>query len=140
MKHAIRHQSGLTFIGLCFILSFIAIVVLFVLRLFPLYNEKFQIEAAMQTVVSQPDAAKKNATEIRASFMRALAVTNINRFNNKNIKDLVNIVKPEKSGEPPLLQVKYQATNKLFADIQLLLTFDKKVPLGSSGAGSAGDN
>lgn len=140
MKHAIKQQSGLTFIGLCFILSFIAIVVLFVLRLFPLYNEKFQIEAAMQTVVSQPDAAKKNATEVRNAFMRALAVTNINRFTTKNIKDLVNVVKAEKSGQPPLLHVKYQATNKLFADVQLLLTFDKKVPLGSSGAGSTGEN
>lgn len=140
MKQSMKQQSGLTFIGLCFILSFIAIVVVFVLRLFPLYNEKFQIEAAMQTVVSQPDAAKKNVTDIRASFMRALAVTNINRFNNKNIKDHVNIAKPEKSGEPPSLHVKYQATNKLVADIQLLLTFDKKVPLGSAGAGSTGEN
>ena len=140
MKHAIKHQSGLTFIGLCFVLSFIAIVVVFVLRLFPLYNEKFQIEAAMQTVVSQPDSAKKSVADTRAAFMRALAVTNINRFNNKNIKDHVNLVKPEKSGQPPSLHVQYQATNKLFADIQLLLTFDKKVLLGSAGTGSTGEN
>ncbi len=135
MKHSIKQQTGLTFIGLCFILSFIAIVVVFVLRLFPLYNEKFQIEAAMQTVVSQPESAKRNITDTRSAFMRALAVTNINRFNNKNIKDHVNIIKPAKSGEPPMLHVQYQATNKLFADIQLLLSFDRKLPLvGSTGS------
>lgn len=140
MKHSMRQQRGLTFIGLCFILSFIAIVVIFVLRLFPLYNEKFQIEAAMQTVASQPEAAKRNVADTRSAFMRSLAVTNINRFNNKNIKDHVNIAKPAKSGEPPMLHVQYQATNKLFADIQLLLTFDKKIPLSSAGAGSTGEN
>jgi len=138
MKHSIKQQTGLTFIGLCFVLSFIAIVVIFVLRLFPLYNEKFQIEAAMQTVVSQPDSAKRNITDTRGAFMRALAVTNINRFNNKNIKDHVNIIKPAKSGEPPVLHVQYQATNKLFADIQLLLSFDRKIPLSGS-TGSTGE-
>lgn len=138
MKHSIKQQTGLTFIGLCFVLSFIAIVVVFVLRLFPLYNEKFQIEAAMQTVVSQPDSAKRNIADTRGAFMRALAVTNINRFNNKNIKDHVNIIKPAKSGEPPVLHVQYQATNKLFADIQLLLSFDRKIPL-SGTTGSTGE-
>ena len=132
MKHSMKQQTGLTFIGLCFILSFIAIVVVFVLRLFPLYNEKFQIEAAMNTVVSQPESAKRSIEETRSAFMRALAVTNINRFNNKNIKDHVNIIKPAKSGEPPMLHVQYEATNKLFADIQLLLSFDRQLALAGS--------
>jgi Tfp pilus assembly protein PilE len=139
MKHSIKQQTGLTFIGLCFILSFIAIVVVFVLRLFPLYNEKFQIEAAMQTVVSQPDASKRNIADTRSAFMRALAVTNINRFNSQNLKDHVNIIKPAKSGQPPILHVQYQATNKLFADIQLLLSFDKQLPLTAT-TGSTNEN
>jgi Na+-transporting methylmalonyl-CoA/oxaloacetate decarboxylase gamma subunit len=138
MKNSMKQQTGLTFIGLCFVLSFIAIVVVFVLRLFPLYNEKFQIEAAMNTVVSQPDSSKRTIAETRSAFMRALAVTNINRFDNKNIKDHVNIIKPAKSGEPPMLHVQYQATNKLFADIQLLLSFDRKLPLTNS-SGSTGE-
>jgi hypothetical protein len=136
MKRSYNRQSGLTFIGLVFILAVIAVVVLFVLRLFPLYNEKFQIESAMQTVVSQPDAAKKSLADTRTSFMRALAVTNISRFTSANVKDHVFILKPKSSGEPPMLQVKYQATNKLFADVQLLLVFDKQLPLtNSTGAG-----
>ncbi len=138
MKHSMKQQTGLTFIGLCFILSFIAIVVVFVLRFFPLYNEKFQIEAAMNTVVSQPESAKRSIAETRSAFMRALAVTNINRFNNKNIKDHVNIIKPAKSGEPPMLHVQYEATNKLFADIHLLLSFDRQLALAGS-TGSTGE-
>ncbi|MGF1670299.1 MAG: DUF4845 domain-containing protein [Balneolaceae bacterium] len=129
MNKLLKKQSGLTFLGLCFVLAFIAIVVLFTLRLFPLYNEKFQVEAAMRTVVSQPDADKKSVADTRSAFMRALAVTNIDRFTSRNIRDHVNIIKPSKAGEPPLLHVQYEATNKLFADLELLLKFDKTLPL-----------
>ena len=139
MKQSYKQQSGITFIGLCFVLAFIALVVIFVLRLFPLYNEKFQIESAMQTVVSQPDAAKKSIVETRSAFQRALAVTNINRFTTANLKDHLFIIKPTQSGGPPMLQVKYQATNKLFADIQLLLTFDKQIPMTNT-TGTTGEN
>ncbi len=136
MKHSLKQQTGITFIGVCFVLSFIAIVVVFVLRLFPLYNEKFQVEAAMQTVASQPDASKKSIAETRSALLKALAVTNIDRFNDKTVKEYVTVEKPAKSGEPPLLHVKYQATNKLFADIQLLMAFDKQLPLGTTGVPS----
>jgi len=136
MKQSLKQQSGLTFIGLVFVLAIIAMVVLFVLRLFPLYNEKLQVEAAMQTVVNQPGAASRNINETRSAFMRALAVTNITRFTSNNVRDHVDIVKPARAGEPPLLHVKYQATNKLFADIQLLLDFDKQLPLSNTGGGN----
>jgi len=136
MKQSLKQQSGLTFIGLVFVLAIIAMVVLFVLRLFPLYNEKFQVEAAMQTVVNQPGAASRNINETRGAFMRALAVTNITRFTSNNVRDHVDIVKPARAGEPPLLHVKYQATNKLFADIQLLLDFDKQLPLSNTAGGN----
>jgi Tfp pilus assembly protein PilE len=136
MKQSLKQQSGLTFIGLVFVLAIIAMVVLFVLRLFPLYNEKLQVEAAMQTVVNQPGAASRNINETRSAFMRALAVTNITRFTSNNVRDHVDIVKPTRAGEPPLLHVKYQATNKLFADIQLLLDFDKQLPLSNTGGGN----
>lgn len=139
MKQPVKNESGITFIGLVFVLAFIAIVVIFVLRLFPLYNEKFQVEAAMQTVVSQPGASTQSLADTRRAFLRALAITNIRRFQDSNVRDHVDIIKPKKAGEPPLLHVHYEATNKLFADIQLLLTFDKQIPLDGS-PGTAGDN
>jgi len=57
MKLPIKKQSGLTFIGLCIVLAIIVVFVLFGLRVFPLYNEKLQIESAINSVVNQPDSA-----------------------------------------------------------------------------------
>lgn len=130
MKQALKKQSGLTFLGLVFILGTLAMVVLFVLRLFPLYNEKFQIEAALQSVISQPDVATMSVADVRRAFMRSLAVTNITRFDG-TLNDHMDLVKAAR-GQPPMLHLHYQATNKLFADIQLLLEFDKQLPLDGS--------
>ena len=136
MRRSLKRQSGLTFIGLVFVLGIIALVTIFVLRLFPLYNEKLQIESAMQTVASQPDSARMSVTEARSAFMRALMVTNITRFNDRNVREHVDVVKPARAGEPPMLHVQYQATNKLFGDVQLLMMFDEQVPLANAtGAG-----
>ena len=136
MKQVLKKQSGMTFIGLVLVLAIIALVTVFVLRLFPLYNEKFQVEAAMNSVASQPDSATGNVADTRRAFLRAISVSNVNRFNDANIKDHIDIIKPAGRGQPPMMHVHYQSTNKLFADIQLLLVFDKQIPLGNStGAG-----
>jgi hypothetical protein len=135
MKQALKKQSGLTFLGLVFILGIIAMVVVFVLRLFPLYNEKLQIEAALESVISQPEVATMSVADVRRAFTRSLAVTNISRFDGPTLNDHLNIIKATK-GQPPMLHFQYQATNKLFADIQLLLVFDKELPLDGSATGN----
>ena len=52
MKNIFRMQRGMTFIGLVFVLGFIAIVVLFVLRAFPIIYERTQVQSAMKSVVN----------------------------------------------------------------------------------------
>ncbi len=133
MNQPLKKQSGLTFIGLVFVLGMLAMVVLFVLRLFPLYNEKFQIEAAMQSVISQPDASSMSIADLRRNFLRAISVSNITRFNDANIKDHLDLVKATR-GQPAMLHIQYQSTNKLFADIQLLIDYNKQLPLDGSAA------
>ena len=133
MNQPLKKQSGLTFIGLVFILGTIAMVVLFVLRLFPLYNEKLQVEAAVQTVLNQPDAKSMSEADLRRAFLRAISVSNVRRFNDANIKNHLDIVKASK-GQPPMLNMHYQSTNKLFADVQLLIEYDRQFPLDGSAA------
>jgi hypothetical protein len=129
MRRMIKKQNGLTGIGLMFILAMIAGVVLIALRLFPLYNEKFQIVSAMNSVVARPNATKFTTKKAGKAFLTALAVTNINRFDDNNVKESLVVLKPRKKGEPRMLHLHYESRNKFFADIQFLLVFDKKIPL-----------
>jgi hypothetical protein len=136
MFQARKRQSGMTVGGLLFILGAIAVVVLFAVRAFPLYNEKFQVVAAMKTVVERPDAASLSDRDLAMAFLKNIeATTNLRRFTQSKLKDYVEAVKAEK-GEPRKLRVHFQATNVLYKDLNLMLDFDLSMPLRGNAAGT----
>ena len=135
MRKLIRKQDGVTGIGIVLILAVLAGVVLIALRIFPLYNEKFQIVAAMNTVVSQAGSNKPTTKSASKAFMRAMAISNVERFTDYNIKEYLTVIKPEKKGKRRLLHLKYESRNVFFADIYFTLVFDKKIPFGESDTG-----
>lgn len=135
MATTLYRQSGITFWGLCFVLFFIGVLVLFTLRAFPLYNEKFQVLSAIDSVVSRPDASKLSDADVRKYFMRNIQVTNIDRFNDRNIRDHVTVIKPKNKREPRIMHVQYEARNDLFSDLDLILVFDVKKPLRGPSEG-----
>ena len=134
MRRLIRKQNGMTAVGILIVLVVLAGVVTIVLRLFPLYNEKFQVVSALNTVVSQPDAASFTTKTAGKSFMTSMAITDVARFTDYNIKDHLAVIKPKKTGQPRILHLHYEARNKFFADIEFVLVFDKKIPLSGPGA------
>lgn len=130
MKKLISKQNGLTMWGLLFILSFIALVTLLVMRAFPLYNQKMQVISAMNSVASRPDATSMSETDVRKYFLRTMeSATNMDTFTDSTVKKLVNVEKPSTKGGSRMLHVTFTAKNKLFQDIQLMLEFDQQVPL-----------
>ena len=137
MRTTREKQLGMTMVGLMFILAFIGILVLFAVRAFPLYNEKMQIVAAMNSVVSRPEAAGMSDRELASAFLKNLqATSNISRFNDRSVKEHVEVVKPEVKGEAKQFRVHYQATNELYKDLKLMLEFDQQMPLQGNAAGS----
>jgi len=129
-------QCGMTFWGVLFIFGFIAIVVLFSLRAFPLYNEKMSVISAMNSVSQRPDSSKLTTKNIRKYFLRNIeATTNIERFTDQSVKQLVKVIKPRKKGQPRILHVKYQATSPLVAELYLLLEFDERMEIRGPNTG-----
>lgn len=136
MRHSNAKQQGMTFGGLVFVLAFIAIVVLFAVRAFPLYNEKMQVLSAMNAVADRPDAASMSVADIRNAFLKNIyATTNLETFSDKTVREHVEVVDPQKAGEPKMLRVHYDAENILFQDLYLTMKFDQKKPLhGNAGS------
>lgn len=129
-------QHGMTFWGVLFIFGFIAVVVLFTLRAFPLYNEKMQVISAMNAVTQRPDASKLTTKNIRKYFLRNIeATTNLERFTDKSVKELVKVIKPKKRGQAKVLHVKFKATSPLAADLFLLLEFDERMEIRGPNEG-----
>jgi hypothetical protein len=135
MRRMLKNQNGITGIGIVFILAVIGGVVLIGLRLFPLYNEKFQIVSALNNVVTRPEASSFTSKQAHKSFMNSIAVTNIDRFTMKNLKDHMVVLKPKKKGDPRMLHMRYESRNKFFADIEFVLVYDKKLPMTGLSTG-----
>lgn len=129
MISKIANQRGITFIGLVIVLAFIAILVLFTLRAFPLFYERTQVVAAMDSVANRQGSSNFSEREAQRMFMRGIQITNIERFNDRNVDDYVKLEKSTERGGPKILHVKYDATNKLAGGLELLLHVDESVPL-----------
>ena len=136
MRNIRSKQKGLTLGGLIVVLGFIAALVTFAVRAFPLYNEKMQIVSAVNTVVSDPEAAGKTDHELRSLFLRNInATTNIDRFNDRNIKEHVIIEKPRNPGEPKILHLKYESIGPFVHELQLLMVVDMEFPVRGNEGG-----
>ena len=135
MMKLINKQRGIGFVGWSLILAILACVVLVVLRLFPLYNEKFAVDSAMAAVANRPDALKISQKDARKYFTRNAQIQGVERFNSGNIKDYARIVKGKK-GVPRKFNVKFEARNNFFDVIFLVLVYDKSVELTGKASSS----
>ena len=135
MKTMIDKQRGITFLGLCFILAILGVFVLLGVRLFPLFNEKFRAQTAMNSVATQAGSADYTIEEARKFFLRNVEVSGSYFFDDRNVKEFVTIEKPTKKGEPKLLRVAFEIRNEFFDDVEFVLDFDKTVPLGKGAVG-----
>ena len=128
MKHISQRQDGMTALGIFLILAMVACFVVFGLRAFPLYNEYITVKSAMESVVNTPPAKRKTTKLVRTKFLRTVELNNVERFTDITVKQLVNVQK-SKDGKKKYLNVKYQASNKLFKNLYLMMDVDETVEL-----------
>ncbi len=129
MNRMMKQQQGMTFLGWCIVLAIIGFFVLITLRLFPLYNEKFIVISAMESVAARPGIDKKSDKDILKEFLRTVQVGGAQRFDDKSIKDLAQVEKSAEKAGAKLLTVAFEARNVFFQDIEFVLNFQKSVEL-----------
>jgi len=134
MKNMRNKQRGIGALGWVSILGVLAFFVLFGLRIFPLYTEKFTVISAMESVANRTDAAKLSKTEVRKYYRINFELSsNTGRFSKAaELKKLVNIVTDRKT-KKRYIHVAYEGKNVFVKDLKFLLEFDHKVELGGSG-------
>jgi len=113
-------------------MAIIATYVLFVLSAFPLYNEYFGLQTIMQGVAAQPKAKVKNDREIIRAFVKRADINNLNRFGETELRENKErvVVDTDRKTNKKTLIVTYQAANKLFSNLNLMLNVKEAIPLG----------
>ena len=131
MKHVSQRQKGMTAMGIFLILAMLACFFAFGLALFPLYNEYISVKSGMESVLNTPPAKRKSIKDMRRIFLRNVELNNVERFTDSTVKELVTL-KKSKDGKKKFLNVKYQATNKLFKNVHVMMDVDETLELTGS--------
>ena len=126
MKNLLKHQEGITFIGILVILGMLGCFFLFGLRAFPLYTEHFAIKQAMKGVASQPYKSRNSIAKVRRLLLKNLDINHVYTFNSKNIKKVSTLKK--KKGKQ-ILYFKHTESKRLFGDLYLTLKIDESLEL-----------
>ncbi len=117
-----NRQRGMTFLGWVFTLGLIGSVALLVMKLFPMYMESFKVDAALESLVEEPNIAHQSRSQIYAGFVRRMDIEDVKRFNERNVRSYVTI---EKTGPNVTITVEYQAKADLFRELSLVADFVK---------------
>ena len=114
-----NRQQGMTLIGWLFTLVLVGGVALLVLKLVPVYVEKFKVEKALHAVAQEvgPQVSKP---EVYRRFMRRMDVEDVDRFTKANLHKFLEV---EKKGNTVTLTLEYQSQPHLFHNIWLLIKF-----------------
>jgi hypothetical protein len=126
MKNLLKHQEGMTFLGILIIFAMLGCFFLFGLRAFPLYSEHFAIKQAMKGVVSQPYKSRNSIAKVRSLLLKNLDINSVYAFNSKNLKKVATVKK--KKGKK-ILYFKNTKSERLFGDLYLTLKTDESIEL-----------
>jgi hypothetical protein len=126
MKNLLKHQEGISFLGILVIFAMLGCFFLFGLRAFPLYTEHFAIKQAMKGVATQPYKSRNSIAKVRNLLLKNLDINSVYSFNGKNIKKATTLKK--KKGKR-ILYFKNLKSERLFGDLYLTLKTDESIEL-----------
>ena len=126
MKNLLKHQEGMSFLGILIIFAMLACFFLFGLRAFPLYSEHFAIKQAMKGVVNQPYKSRNSIGKVRRLLLKNLDINSVYTFNQRNIKKFTTVKK--KKGKK-ILYFNHTKSERLFGDLYLTLKTNESIEL-----------
>ena len=133
MQNLRNKQYGIGFLGWSTILGVAAFILLIILRVYPLYNEKLTVISSMNSVAEKPGAAKLSTKDVRKFFLRNMEISsNTVKFTDDSVKDLVKVVTDKKT-KKKYIKVAYEGRNIFVKDLEFLIVFDQTIELGGSG-------
>jgi len=123
-----RHrQRGVTFIGWLFLLVPIGILLYVGIRLTPLYLEYMNIARTLEQVKTEFNGNGPTASALRVSIEKHFDIEDVHSINK-------NDVEIKGQGGITTVHAFYDATAPLFANISIVVSFDKTVEISQQGA------
>jgi hypothetical protein len=115
-------QRGLGWFGLLFVLGVIAFTAIVVVKCLPIYLNQMKIASSVNKVASDPGNGRAEPQQLRSALQRYWDIEDINYLEPRDIK-----IKRTSSGR--FLSYEYEARERLFYNISIVIDFAEDVPL-----------
>lgn len=120
-------QRGMTFWGMLFVLSVIAVVMFLIFKLFPIYMGDFKVKSALDSLAKQQEIASMSKTDIAYALEKRFDVDDIRHV------DLKRDLTIEQRGRARVVRIRYEAIVPMVANISALVEFDHSREVAGSG-------
>lgn len=120
-----KHQRGMTMIGFLVLMVPVAIVVYAGIRLTPVYLNYMRVAHCLDQVGAEVDGQTATTDAIRNALGKHFDIDSIEY---PEVKD----IKVTRTGHTWLMEADYDEQAPLFANLSILVTFDKRVLLKSA--------
>ena len=115
---SLQQQKGVTTVGWLIILGLIGFFVLLTLRMSPSYMEYYKISSTLETMAKESGFGTPR--EIRLMAEKRFDISYVTSITQKDLN-----IKP--FGQQYLVRAKYESRVHLFANVYVVMTFDKQV-------------
>jgi len=127
-----RSQKGVSLIGLLFWAVVLGAATLVVMKLFPLYNEKWKVTAAMHSVAAQPGIGEMSVYDVRKYVLRNFEISDLREFDERNIVKALTVERDEAT-KARVMRFAYEIRRPFFGELDIVLKLDERLPIPGKG-------
>ena len=114
-----KSQEGVSFITVMLLAPLVALLVLVVIKLIPVYMEYESVVSSVNSMVGDKAATYTSKNDVVGTLLKRFDVNDVKNVNLDNID-----VQPE--GNAFSISIDYEVRTHLFYNIDLLISFSKK--------------
>ena len=112
-----KHQRGVTFIGMIFIAGLIIIGAIIALKLVPAYIEYATVVQHLREIAQSPEARGGSPRDIQRLFGKRAQIDDIKAIN-------ANDIEVTRDGDSVVLSASYQTKVRLFGNLSACIDFE----------------
>ena len=117
-------QRGIGMLGLMSMLVLVGFIATIGLKLFPIYMESFKIDAALKSVIEDPNVAERSKNDIYETLRKRFDIDDVKSITFDHMKDKVKI---DRKDSKVTITATYERAEPLFYNLTILAKFTKTV-------------
>lgn len=122
--YSIRNARGITMIGFLIVLAVMGFFAYAAMRLIPVYTEYYGVSKSMDLVAAEPGSSQKTTEQIRADLGLKFGIQYVEESSVPP-----QAIQVLRQGGGATLRIAYQRRVPFISNIELLISFDRSVPL-----------